>query len=136
MIEKVNLTQASNVLLPFSTVILPEKELRLVFNTSSVGHGKLIANVNGEDINAAGGLDLSPFLREGIIRISLSLIVDAFCVKKWMLSPILVEKVDTGYKAIPELLHLEEKIEALTEELGTVKKAIIEINTKFEGETL
>ncbi|MBQ7314404.1 MAG: hypothetical protein IJW83_00125 [Clostridia bacterium] len=129
MILQLQLTNKSLVAVPYSAIILPIAEAKITFFSAQYRLGQLIASVNGTPVALKNDrtLDLSPFLKVGVLEIAVTLVVNGKETMKWTLEPINVRLNETNYEAIPELVSLRRDLDSLREDVVTLKKAVLEI---------
>jgi hypothetical protein len=95
-------------------IMLPE-DLRAVFKSTSYKLSELVVNVrNGKKVDQVkvkdGILDLTPFLFGGLLEMEAALIVRGKTVKKWSVTPIILNETDKGFEVFDIITDLLNRV--------------------------
>ena len=111
-------------------ITLPEETVELKFNRTIYSAGELILTVvKGESMAKQykvpndGTVDITEFFKEaGEVSACLSLAVRGEVARVWQIEPFCAREIPNGIEVLPEVEHLKE-------EVATLKRAIVELNT-------
>lgn len=101
----------------FPEVMLPET-INVVFSSPAYNLSELVVNIqNGiknEQKKVKGCvLDISEFCFAGVIKMEVHLIANGKAVKKWVISPIILNEIDKGFEVFDEIEDIKHRLEDL-----------------------
>jgi hypothetical protein len=108
-------------------ILIPEESVLIQIYSTVYELGTIVVTVKNEyctkQFKTTGGsfIDITEFCKKsGLVEIEVDKIIEFESVKKWRVEPILLREIESEFCLIPE-------IEAIKDELGTVKKALSEV---------
>ena len=126
MTIKVNLTRQKYLKIEPRELLLPEKEVKVIFTSDVYQLGTLLLTVSNEEEKRryktnGEAVDITDLCNKaGRIEMEISKMVGGDSVKSWRTEPLLLRELEHGLEAIPE-------IEAVKEELNMLKAAVKEL---------
>lgn len=126
----IDFTLTTSTYLKHNEVITLPDTVELHFNRTVFSAGELILTVvKGETMGKQykvpkeGTVDITEFFGEaGEVSASLSLAVRGEVARVWQIEPFCAREIPNGIEVLPEVEHLKE-------EVATLKRAIVELNT-------
>lgn len=111
---------------------LPEDTVELFLHPTVHSVGTLTLTLNNGEKEKQYKIKDKPidvtemFTRAGEVKASVTLSVRGKIARTWQIEPFCVKKIDAGFKAIPEIVALKERVSTLEQAVSELAKLITE----------